>query len=30
MAKLARKSISEGGSSYGNLDRLIEDIIKSI
>jgi len=26
MAKLARKSVSEGGSSYCNLDRLIEDI----
>lgn len=26
MAKLARKSIVEGGSSYSNLDRLIDDI----
>uniref|UniRef100_A0A5B7A6W3 Putative UDP-glucosyltransferase family 1 protein n=1 Tax=Davidia involucrata TaxID=16924 RepID=A0A5B7A6W3_DAVIN len=26
MAKLARKSVSEGGSSYCNLDCLIEDI----
>ncbi|KAM7499319.1 hypothetical protein LguiA_023733 [Lonicera macranthoides] len=30
MAKLARKSVSEGGSSYGNLDRLIEDIYKKV
>ncbi|KAF3947250.1 hypothetical protein CMV_026589 [Castanea mollissima] len=26
MARLARESVSEGGSSYCNLDRLIEDI----
>ncbi|PON87600.1 UDP-glucuronosyl/UDP-glucosyltransferase [Trema orientale] len=26
MAKLAKKSVSEGGSSYSNLERLIEDI----
>ncbi|KAK3024674.1 hypothetical protein RJ639_044290 [Escallonia herrerae] len=26
MAKLARKSVTEGGSSYDNLDRLVEDI----
>ncbi|EXB62620.1 hypothetical protein L484_023915 [Morus notabilis] len=26
MARLARKRVSEGGSSYCNLDRLIEDI----
>ncbi|KAM7499317.1 hypothetical protein LguiA_023731 [Lonicera macranthoides] len=29
MARLARKSVSVGGSSYSNLDRLIEDIRKS-
>ena len=28
MSKLAWKSVSEGGSSYCNLDRLIEDIYK--
>ncbi|KAF8396850.1 hypothetical protein HHK36_018485 [Tetracentron sinense] len=27
MAKLARRSVSEGGSSYSNFDRLIQDII---
>ncbi|KAJ9553659.1 hypothetical protein OSB04_017704 [Centaurea solstitialis] len=26
MAKLARECVSKGGSSYGNLDRLIKDI----
>jgi hypothetical protein len=26
MSRLARESVSEGGSSYSNLDRLIEDI----
>ncbi|GAV56820.1 UDPGT domain-containing protein [Cephalotus follicularis] len=26
MARLSRKSVSEGGSSYSNLDRLIKDI----
>ena len=26
MAWLARKSVSEGGSSYCNLDRLVKDI----
>nr|XP_043617373.1 7-deoxyloganetic acid glucosyltransferase-like [Erigeron canadensis] len=26
MAKLARESVREGGSSYSNLDRLVEDI----
>jgi hypothetical protein len=26
MAKLAKESVSEGGHSYCNLDRLIEDI----
>ena len=29
MAKLAKKSLNEGGSSYCNLDRLIGDIIRS-
>ena len=28
-AELARKSVREGGSSYGNLERLVEDIKKS-
>jgi hypothetical protein len=26
ISRLARESVSEGGSSYSNLDRLIEDI----
>ena len=26
MARLARESVSESGSSYCNLDRLVEDI----
>ena len=26
MAKLAKESVSEGGHSYCNLDRLMEDI----
>lgn len=29
MARLAKKSVNEGGSSYCNLDVLIEDIIRS-
>ena len=26
MARLAKESVSEGGSSYNNLDHLIKDI----